>query len=723
MKENNRAQEKINTKENIQDNKNNLKKNKEIAKTTETKQRQKMKSNNMQYKISSDKKTLGMIILIISAVLMIFGEVNVKFISSIPRYTTGMFFGYFNPMFYIFTSWVGIKMIFPKQIKMPKWLKINFYSYWVIVMCMMIIVQAWGWAAITKNADGSQLVKTNLIGGEPWKIGFVNWFKHFAHDGGDELRGTSNWNPNNYYGGVLGFAIWSTLTMIFTPIGSGIIGALGLAISISLIATGSFIGLFKNYKKLKPKKFQKTKNSTSEAVIVPTEELKNDTPDVEAESIVESTKIETLGNSNQMISNNLPFEDPFADELIEVQQKQKYKKIRATEVFNAPVNIDKSKLQEEIQMNAKKLNDLFNTFGIDAKVSDSIIGPTLTKYIITPGPGINLKKFSQLESNIKMALASISIRMELPIPGKSAIGVEVPNSNPEMVSFKEVFKKLDKKFPSEPLATVLGKTITGQALVIPINKTPHLLVAGATGSGKSVGINAMLMSMIMRTGPEKLRLVLVDPKMVEFMPYNDVPHLLCPVITDPLKASQALEGLVDEMEKRFQEMADNGVRNLEEYNRKMKNNPWPYIVVVIDELADLMNVAAKLVETSIQRITQKARAAGIHLIIATQRPSVNVVTGTIKANIPSRISFSVTSGVDSKVILDEVGAEKLMGKGDLLMSLYGKPIERCQGAYISNEEIQAVINKVKNLKAPKGPDLFAKFKTKKDKENQEANVF
>jgi S-DNA-T family DNA segregation ATPase FtsK/SpoIIIE len=267
-------------------------------------------------------------------------------------------------------------------------------------------------------------------------------------------------------------------------------------------------------------------------------------------------------------SELLPFDDPF--KTTEIKLQTPYKKIDSTLLKEIKV-IDNHKLKGEIQNNSLKLDIIFKNFGIDAKVIDFIDGPSLTKYIIKPEPGINLKKFAQIENNIKMTLAAKNIRMELPIPGRDAIGIEVPNKHPKPVSFKEIFSQLDKKYPNSPLAAALGKKVDGTPLMIEINKTPHILIAGATGSGKSVGINALLISMIMRSSPRELQLVLIDPKMVEFSPYKGLPHLYAPIIIDPMKASKALSKIVEEMEKRYLDMSKSGVRSIEEYNQKFKN--------------------------------------------------------------------------------------------------------------------------------------------------------
>lgn len=339
----------------------------------------------------------------------------------------------------------------------------------------------------------------------------------------------------------------------------------------------------------------------------------------------------------------------------------------------------------------KLLEDVLSTFGVSAKVINTSIGPLITRYELSPAPGTKISKIVNLADDIALAMASRDIRIEAPIPGKAAVGVEIPRQQSSTVFFRDViasglFNDTDGK-----LNIALGKDIAGQPVVGELRKMPHLLVAGATGSGKSIFINCLLNSILFFYTPDEVKLLLVDPKMVELNLYNGIPHLLTPVVTDPKKASKYLKFIVREMEDRYELFAANGVRDIDHYNRLM-DKPLPYIMVVIDELADLMMVAANEIEEAICRIAQMARAAGIHLVIATQRPSVNVITGLIKANIPSRISFAVTSQIDSRTILDMGGAEKLLGKGDMLYSPIGlnKP-QRVHGCFIDEQETKNVI--------------------------------
>lgn len=359
-----------------------------------------------------------------------------------------------------------------------------------------------------------------------------------------------------------------------------------------------------------------------------------------------------------------------------------------------------------IKNNIPVLIQVLKDFGIDAKVVDTHVGPAVTQYELELKAGTKVSKILSLNREIALALAAKDVRIQAPIPGKKTIGIELPNKTISMVSVKEILSRVPSSKSDSKLLAVLGKDIMGAPQWMEINKTPHLLVAGSTGSGKSVCINSILASILMRNTPDEVKLILVDPKKVELSIYNGIPHLLIPVVTDPKKANIALKRVVAEMERRYDVFEESKTKNIESYNnyldKKNENLPegeklkkMPYMVVIIDELADLMLVAAKEVEDSIMRITQMARAAGIHLIVATQRPSTDVITGVVKANIPSRISFAVSSGIDSRTILDMVGAEKLLGKGDMLFLPQGvnSPL-RIQGTFISEEETKKIVEYV-----------------------------
>ncbi len=348
--------------------------------------------------------------------------------------------------------------------------------------------------------------------------------------------------------------------------------------------------------------------------------------------------------------------------------------------------------------NARKLEETLASFGVEAKVTQIHKGPSVTRYELQPKQGVKVSKIVNLADDIALNLAAPNIRIEAPIPGKAAVGIEVANATSEMVYLREVIDS-DRflAFPSK-LAFALGKDIAGKPIIADIGKMPHILIAGATGSGKSVCINTLITSIIYKAKPHEVKLIMIDPKVVELSVYNGIPHLLIPVVTDPKKAAGALFWAVNEMTKRYNLFAENNVRDMKGYNEKQteENAKLPQIVIIIDELADLMMTGAKEVEDAICRLAQMARAAGIHLVIATQRPSVDVITGVIKANIPSRLAFAVSSGTDSRTILDMVGAEKLLGKGDMLFYPVGqsKPI-RIQGAFISDQEVESIVNAIK----------------------------
>jgi S-DNA-T family DNA segregation ATPase FtsK/SpoIIIE len=371
-------------------------------------------------------------------------------------------------------------------------------------------------------------------------------------------------------------------------------------------------------------------------------------------------------------------------------------------LLDRPSSSSRSGDLSDTRANARKLEATLESFGVRAKVLEVVRGPAVTRYEIQPDTGVKVSRIVSLTDDIALALAAKDIRMEAPIPGKSAIGIEVPNTEVSIVTLREVMETPAFQDSEAKLTIALGRDISGQPIVANLARMPHLLVAGATGSGKSVCINGIIVSILYKARPDEVKFLMIDPKKVELNMYNGIPHLLAPVVTDPRRASLALKQVVKEMERRYELFAASGTRNLEGYNqlvreRETGEEPLPYIVVIVDELADLMMVAAHDVEDSICRLAQMARAAGIHLIIATQRPSVDVITGLIKANIPSRIAFGVSSQVDSRTILDTAGAEKLLGRGDMLFVPVGanKAI-RVQGAFLSDHEVESVVNFVKN---------------------------
>lgn len=381
-------------------------------------------------------------------------------------------------------------------------------------------------------------------------------------------------------------------------------------------------------------------------------------------------------------------------------------KLPSLDFLNDPPKISKNVDEEEIDQKIYDLLDKLRRFKIDGDVVRTYSGPVVTTFEFRPAANVKVSKILNLEDDLAMALKAKTIRIQAPIPGKDVVGIEIPNKNIETIYLKEILQSEIFKKASSPLTIALGKDIVGQPFITDLKKLPHLLIAGTTGSGKSVGINSMLLSLLYKNSPKTLRLIMIDPKMLEFSIYNDIPHLLTPVITDSKKALIALSNLVSEMERRYKIMAQTSTKNIENYNQKaIKNNfeTLPYIVVIIDELADLMMTSGKDVEFYIARLAQMARASGIHLIVATQRPSVNVVTGLIKANLPSRISFRVGQKIDSKVILDQMGADSLLGRGDMLFTPPSNTgLIRLHAPFATEEEILKVVEFLKS----QGPAVY-----------------
>lgn len=488
-------------------------------------------------------------------------------------------------------------------------------------------------------------------------------------------------------GGLIGSVFGYVFFKLFGSIGSYIILSFIILISILLFTEINIKDCFKKLKlKFKARNINELSIKTTEICKdkkgkIPNEILKDNKKgivihDYKKEEKVNKSKTnekEIIPSKNTITNYILPSLDLLSDI-----------------VFNKD-----SDNKKEVLNNAKKIESTMKSFGINATITQINKGPTVTCYELEPAPGIKVSRITNLSDDLALNLATSGVRIEAPIPGKAAVGIEVPNMTKDNVGLKEVLQSKEYVELDSKLPLLLGKDISGKPIVSTIDKMPHLLIAGATGSGKSVCINNIIMSILFRALPSEVKLLLIDPKVVELNIYNGIPHLLIPVVTDPKKAASALDWAVTEMETRYKLFAENNVRDINSYNDKFKNEKdrkLPKIVIIIDELADLMMVSAQAIEDYISRLAQMARAAGIYLIIATQRPSVDVITGTIKANIPSRISFSVSSQIDSRTILDMAGAEKLLGKGDMLFSpsSLSKPI-RIQGAFVSDEEIQRVV--------------------------------
>ncbi|TYS16229.1 DNA translocase FtsK [Rossellomorea vietnamensis] len=558
-----------------------------------------------------------------------------------------------------------------------------------------------------------------------------------------EVRGESS--TSDLGGGVIGAVLYAVSFFLFDSAGTKILCMALIAIGIVLItgkSFGSALGKMGNttteffgnqwdafredmkdwkeerIEKKEEKQQRKTERvkpkSESEPMVEPAEEVKVEPiissfnerayPDETIPSL--SAEADQTASSQQQGDQEEPASssDDDAPPITFTEVENKDYNLPPISLLARPTQTDQSNEYQMIHANAAKLERTFQSFGVKAKVTQVHLGPAVTKYEVHPDTGVKVSKIVNLSDDLALALAAKDIRIEAPIPGKSAIGIEVPNSEVAMVSLREVLESKSNDKPNSKLLIGLGRDITGEAVLAELNKMPHLLVAGATGSGKSVCINGIITSILMRAKPHEVKLMMIDPKMVELNVYNGVPHLLAPVVTDAKKASQALKKVVNEMERRYELFSHTGTRNIEGYNEHIKRHnkeneekqpELPYIVVIVDELADLMMVASSDVEDAITRLAQMARAAGIHLIIATQRPSVDVITGVIKANIPSRIAFAVSSQTDSRTILDTGGAEKLLGRGDMLFTPVGasKPT-RVQGAFLSDEEVEDIVDYV-----------------------------
>lgn len=520
----------------------------------------------------------------------------------------------------------------------------------------------------------------------------------------------SSKNLSNVGGGILGAFFSFVFVSLFEIKGTKIVIWVLLICGVVMFTGISIHDAMKwCMEHMKHEKKEKEPKKPKITEIEKAEEKEEDEPakEKESEKIIVSSLDELIHFNNEPKEENIVVNDETGeviDDMVEttVAVINKTYKCPSISLLNKPQKVKGGDSKETIHHNVEVLHQVFKDFGIEGHVVAINPGPTVTQYEVEIKSGTRLSKISGIHGEIALALAAKDVRIQTPIPGKSTIGIEIPNKTTSMVCVREILESIPKNMDSSKLCVALGRNIMGRPIYTEINKTPHLLVAGSTGSGKSVCINSIIVSMLMRAKPDEVKLVLVDPKKVELSMYNGVPHLLTPVVTDPRKANIALKKIVVEMENRYEMFSESGTKNIAGYNAYVdkhneensnKLRKLPYIVVIIDELADLMLVAAKEVEDSIMRITQMARAAGIHLIVATQRPSTDVITGVVKANIPSRISFAVSSSIDSRTILDMTGAEKLLGKGDMLFLPQGEntPL-RIQGTFISDDEIKAVVD-------------------------------
>lgn len=540
-------------------------------------------------------------------------------------------------------------------------------------------------------------------------------------------------------GGLIGVALYIPTAFLFSNIGTYFIGSILILVGSLLVSPWSvydiaeffsrgFAKWWEGHERRKEERFvkqeEKARQKAEKEARLEQEETEKallDLPPVDMETgeILTEEAVQNLPPIPEekwvepeiiLPQTELKFpeqEDDSDDEDVQVDFSAKEAleyKLPSLQLFAPDKPKDQSKEKKIVRENIKILEATFASFGIKVTVERAEIGPSVTKYEVKPAVGVRVNRISNLSDDLALALAAKDVRIEAPIPGKSLIGIEVPNSDIATVSFRELWEQSQTKAENF-LEIPLGKAVNGTARAFDLSKMPHLLVAGSTGSGKSVAVNGIIASILMKARPDQVKFMMVDPKMVELSVYNDIPHLLIPVVTNPRKASKALQKVVDEMENRYELFAKVGVRNIAGFNAKVeefnsqseyKQIPLPFIVVIVDELADLMMVASKEVEDAIIRLGQKARAAGIHMILATQRPSVDVISGLIKANVPSRVAFAVSSGTDSRTILDENGAEKLLGRGDMLF----KPIDenhpvRLQSSFISDDDVERIVNFIK----------------------------
>jgi len=520
-------------------------------------------------------------------------------------------------------------------------------------------------------------------------------------------------NLNNDYlrfnsAGLLGSVSSNFITTYFSRLGGFIIFITFIILSLALVTEIMISSLFINTQnKLKSLwgaifKFQKRQRGVK---IRPVFSVKPQVPEKEKkESLVSEAKFkitvqEPFPSKPKIQIKTKPAEEPAVAKIRPKEIQIGDYRLPSIDLLDSPPPIEARQIKGDLESSARILEETLEDFGISVKVTDVERGPVITRYELEPAPGVKVNRIVSLSDDIALVMKAPSVRIVAPIPGKSRVGVEVPNIQSSLVYLKEVFAARDFQAAKSKLALALGKDIAGLPVVTDLGDMPHLLIAGTTGSGKTVCVNCLILSMLFRCTPNELKLLMVDPKMVEMAPFNGLPHLLCPVVTDAKKAAVALNWVVSEMEERYRLLAKVGVRNIESYNEKQEK--IPYIVVIIDELADLMTVSRDHIESAITRLAQLSRAVGIHLILATQRPSVDVITGVIKANFPARISFKVASKVDSRTVLDMNGADKLVGKGDMLFMRPGEEkLIRAQGSLVSDKEIERVVDFIKTQAEP-----------------------
>lgn len=626
----------------------------------------KKKQKKEKEKFEYSEEILGVLIVLICVIgILGYGRAG-NFFRSFAVFLTGICYAPFLIILLI----LGLYLIVKR--KMPNLLTTKFIGSYMISLTLLVYCHR----EYIKLNSGSKIITET----------FTNVMSSFR----------SPQVISNTGGGMIGAIFGYTFDWAFSD-GIYIVLITIALLGLILVFNTSLIDLVK---KIKVPKFKKVKKDIKESN--EEEEVKDE--EVEDKRIIISSmeELSHIKDNDINVDKDIPIKDAMDEEKSafkkdeEVTSNPNYK-LPPISLLKSAKNVNNKENENNAKECISKLEEVFKVFEISGKIVQVNIGPTVTQYEMELKAGTKVNKLLSIQREIALALAAKDVRIQAPIPGKSTIGIELPNKVNAAVSFKEVFSSMPSVNEKNLLAVGLGKDIMGKVRWVEINDTPHMLVAGSTGSGKSVCINCIIASILMRSRPEEVKLVLVDPKKVEFSMYNGVPHLLCPVVTNPKKASVALQNIVSEMERRYELFEHTKCKKISQYNEFCERNPeykkLPYIVVIIDELADLMLVAAKEVEDSIMRITQMARAAGIHLIVATQRPSTDIITGVVKANIPTRISFAVSSSIDSRTILDMVGAEKLLGKGDMLFLPMGEnQPTRIQGAFVSEEELQKIVD-------------------------------
>ena len=687
--------------------------------------KKKKRKDDKKKKFESSLELYGILLIILS--IMAFGPGKpLGYIGKLMRCFSIFLFGTLDWLFLATLFCIGVYMLFKG--KAPSFWSTKFIGLLIVTIGILVFAHL---NYVVENNGNTSLIFEATINDIMATFENIKKGIHFT----------------TYGSGVIGCALAVIFNILFDHAGTKIV-------SIILMITGTcfFTGFsiidfiktsFEKGKKLIPKtkthdsvkENMDEKEKEKESVVIindnnaPKEELSE--PKLVVSSIDELKRL----NDEVKQENKEELEESSASslEVFHAHPNNNYV-LPTLSILKPAVKKKSGNNQATIEHNIITLEKTLKEFGIIGKVVEVNSGPTVTQYEMELQTGTKLNKLLSINREISLALAKKDVRIQAPIPGKSTVGIEIPNENISTVSLREILENVPQNKVNNKLLVALGKNIMGKSLFAEIDKTPHLLVAGATGSGKSVCINCIIASILMRAKPDEVKLVLVDPKKVELSMYNGIPHLLMPVVTDPKKASVALQKIVVEMENRYDLFSEKNVKNIATYNAWVekenavrsfedKISKMYYIVVIVDELADLMLVASKEVEDSIMRITQMARAAGIHLIVATQRPSTDVITGVVKANIPSRISFAVSSSIDSRTILDMTGAEKLLGKGDMLFLPMGENApERIQGAYVSDEELEALVEYTVNQQKAQYDERFMNLSSAKDQGNAGGGV-